>query len=111
MKTTPPSTIPHQAAPMGEGKDDRLLRLFAQLAGAVMDRGLAHARQDDPHAYGQAVKWAQAGGGKFQLRIDLDPAALNVTTRGLLVDDDGEALVQVFAIAGALGDGDAPKTH
>lgn len=111
MKTTPPSTVPHEAAPAGESSDDRLLRLFAQLAGAVMDRGLAHARHDDPHAYGHAVKLAHAGGGKFQLRIDLDPAASNITTRGMLVDDDGEALVQVFAIAGELGGGDAQKAH
>jgi hypothetical protein len=75
---------------------DRLLMVFAQLAGHIMERGLQHARRDDPHAYAQAVKFAEAGGGQFEMRIGIDPAGLEV--RGLVVDDDGQALVQIFAI-------------
>jgi hypothetical protein len=81
---------------MNQENDERLLKVFTQLAGHIMERGLQHARRDDPHAYGQAVKFGEAGGGKFQMRIDVDPAGLEV--RGLVVDDDGEALAQIFAI-------------
>ena len=106
MKTTQPNaTNPHNAQPAGESTDDRLLRLFAQLAGALMERGLTHARRDDPHAYLAALKWVESGGSKMQLRIDID--AQSITTRGMVVDQGDEALMQVFAIAGRIAETDA----
>jgi hypothetical protein len=86
--------------------DDRLINLFTQLAGALVERGLAHARNEDPHTYNQAAKWVEAGGGKFQLRIDIDTGERNITTRAMVVDAGDEALIQVFAIEGKLAGGD-----
>ena len=87
-----------------ETNDARLLSLFAQLASEVMKRGLHHARRDDPHGYVQALKFAEAG--RFQLRIDIN--AEGITTRGVVVDKGGDAVVQVFSIGGHMAEGKQP---
>jgi hypothetical protein len=78
--------------------EHKLLTLWAQLGAAMLERGLRYSRQDDPHVYGQASRLLAGGEGRFQLRVDFDPAGA-LTTRGLIVDKDGEPLVQVFSIA------------
>ena len=84
---------------MTQDHENRLLNLWAQLGAAMMQRGLDHARQDDPHALVVAAKWLQAGGNRFQLRTDFGPDGA-VTTRGLIADDAGEPLIEIFTIVG-----------
>ena len=79
--------------------EDKLMPLFAQITAAVFKRGLEHARQDDPHSYSVAAKWIDKPGCRFELRIDMGRPGEPLTTRGLIVDGNGEALVEVFTVA------------
>jgi len=88
--------------------EDKLLPLFAQLAAAVMERGLDHARKDDPHAFATAQRWLLAHRGCFQLVVNCDPGARKLTTTGRVTDASGEPVVEVFTISGQWVDG---KTH
>jgi hypothetical protein len=81
----------------------KLLNLWSQLGGAMMQRGLDHARIDDPHLFARAAKWLAESNGRFQLRVDFDAAAGTTTTRGLIADTEGEAVLEVFTIRAAAG--------
>ena len=82
-----------------ETRDDKLARLFGELAGAMLQRGLDYARRDDPHAFARVAKFRQDAGARFELRIGFDDPAGTLVTRGLLCDADGEALAEVFTIS------------
>jgi hypothetical protein len=78
-------------------RQDRLMTLFAQLTQAVMQTGMAHARRDDPHAFNRAAQWLAAGGGRFQLRVDVELDG-EIAVHGLIADTDGEAVCEVFTL-------------
>lgn len=79
-------------------REDRLLTLYAQLTAAVMKHGMEHARRDDPHTFKRASQWLAAGGGRVQLRIDVELSG-ELTVHGLIADPDGEAVCEVFTLA------------
>jgi hypothetical protein len=83
--------------------EEKLLPLFGQIVAAVMQRGLTYAQRDDPHTFGSAAHWMATPGNRFQLRIDWSEDGAALTTRGLVVDSAGDALVEVFTISAAAG--------
>lgn len=91
---------------MSEEKEKQLISLHGQLSAALLQHGLAFARTDDPHAYGAAAKLMRAPGSRFELRIVIAPDDPRVCTRGLIVDEHGEALVQLFEVTAT-----APQAH
>ena len=82
-----------------ESHENKLLPTLAQLCAAVMVRGPAHARQDNPHSYAIASRWLKDGAGHFQIRIDIDPAG-SIAATGLVNDVHGEPLCSVFTLTG-----------
>lgn len=91
---------------MNQAHEDNLMPLFAQLTAAVFQRGLDYARNDDPNNLAVASKWIDKPGCSFELRIAMGRRGDPLTTRGLIVDGDGEALVEIFTII-AKADDDA----
>ncbi|MEO5687116.1 MAG: hypothetical protein ABIR54_07115 [Burkholderiaceae bacterium] len=81
--------------------EQKLVQLHAQLSAAMMERGLNQARSDDPHLYSQARLWLTKPGSHFELRVIAGKD--NVVTRGLICDDGGDPLVEVFTITGHTG--------
>lgn len=85
--------------------EDKLLPLFAELAAAVMTRGLDHARIDDPHNFARAQRWLTEHRGCFQLLVNVNPGERRLTTVGRVTDNTGEPVLEVFTIAGQWVDG------
>lgn len=77
---------------------DKLIPIFAQLTAAVLQQGLDYSRRDDPHAYRIATDLLKQAGHRFELRIVLGPGDELFRTRGLITDEHGEGLVEVFQI-------------
>jgi hypothetical protein len=79
--------------------EDKLVQLFGQLTSAMFQRGLNLSRLDDPHNYHAAEKLLSQYGNRLELRISMGVGKTDpFTTRGLIVDEDGEPLMQVFEI-------------
>jgi hypothetical protein len=83
-------------------REAQLVRLWSQLGAAMLQRGLDYARRDDPNAFAVAARMRQAG-GKFELRVLLDVELGGTTTKGVIVDQDGEVIADVFTIEAGAG--------
>jgi hypothetical protein len=78
---------------------DKLVNTHGKLTIALMERGLKHAETETPAEFARAAQMLAAGVGHLQLRIDVHDG--NVATSGWLIDDAGDAVVQIFAIVAA----------
>jgi hypothetical protein len=77
-------------------RDEKLMRLWGELTAAVVQRGLAHARSDDPNSYAVANRMLQSPGATMQLRISFTKES--ASTVGYVIDEGGEPLARVFEI-------------
>jgi hypothetical protein len=83
---------------------NKLPDIFAKLAGYMMELGMNYARQDDPGLHVRATQWLEEGGGRYQLRVDVECG--QVRTCGLICDTEGDAVIELFTIvARSVGSG------
>jgi hypothetical protein len=87
-----------------QAHENKLMSLYAKLSAAVLTRGLDFSRQDDPHVFDSARKWAATPGCGFELRTSLSGADKQLKVRGVITDSNGDALVEIFTFVATASD-------
>jgi hypothetical protein len=77
---------------------NEMMTAFAEATAAVYRNGLDYARLDNPEAFRQALKWMASPGATVQIRIDIGGPGQGLKTTALVVDANGEPLIQIFGI-------------
>jgi hypothetical protein len=80
--------------------NQNLLQDFMQVTEALLGRCFAVAKAADPQAHARGCEWFDSPGSRFELRIVLGGRTPTPThiIRGLIVDDGGEALWELFTV-------------
>ena len=81
-------------------ESETLLQTFMKATEAFVRSAAEAAKTADPQSHAEGCGWLDSPGSKVELRIDLGgrlPTPTH-TIRGLVVDEGGEALWQLFSV-------------